>query len=99
MTREEFKQQVHSISDLIIDIADLNTPDDHHPRLSLTVSGVSDVSSVCIVYPDKSAKLHHISPNRWFDTTDPQEVIQELEAIKADLKKERKPHETDNKES
>lgn len=89
MTKEEFKQQVHIISDLLIDIAELNTPDDNHPILSLDVSGLSDASSVCIIYPGKAAKHYHIRPGRWSDATDPQELIRELEEIKRRLEDER----------
>lgn len=101
MTREEFKTAIHTISDLMIDIAELNTPGDNHPLTSilLSVSGSSDVASVCIKYPEKEIKSYPISPCGWMDCSDPQEVIRELKEIKARLEKERKPHETDNKES
>lgn len=91
MTREEFKTAIHSISDLIIDIADLNTPDDSHPLTSilLSVSGFSDVASVCINYPEKEIKSYPISPCGWTDCADPQEVIRELEEIKRRLEDER----------
>lgn len=90
MTKEEFKIQVHTITDLLIDIAELNTPDDDHPLLSITVSGLSDVSSVYLKYPEKEAKHYHLSPSRWFGFgTDPQKVIRELEEIKRRLEDER----------
>lgn len=101
MKREEYKKQVHIILDLVIDIAELNTPDDNHPALSLNISANTDLASVCIIYykPKKSVKHYIISPREEYNDSDPREVIRELEKIKARLEKEKDPQSCSSKGS
>lgn len=89
MTREEFKTTISTISGLIIDIAELNTPDDNHPSVSISVGGFSGSASVFIWYSKGEKKHYTIAASDLFDADDPQEAIRELEEIKRSLEKER----------
>lgn len=94
MTREEFKAHVNTISGLVIDIAELNMLDDDHPAVSLTVSGINGATSVCVIYnkPKRTVKHYTINPDgSYFDNAEPEDVIRELEEIKAFLEKEKDP--------
>lgn len=86
MTREEYRNHVHTIVDLVMDIQETDSED--KPAISVNI--YSDVSGVIVwKYEGKSAKQYTIHHQKRPWDTSIEKVLEMLQKIKAELDKKK----------
>ena len=88
MTREEYRNHVHNIVDLVMDIQEAST-DETYPRAGIDLYPFGCVAEVWIESRPRKMKGYSFSYPKRAGDIKPEEIIEMLQKIKAELDKKK----------